>query len=115
MLSSSHRIAGIAVLALGVAAIGVPGGSPTPAQAATSVTLEYAPAAPPAPYAEPVPPPPGAVEQFVWVPGRWHWNGHQYVWTAGIWQPRPYLRANWVPGHWVRDHHRWLWVEGHWG
>ena len=69
-------------------------------------------AAPP-PQVEVVPPAPGPVTIWFWVPGAWEWRG-QWVWVGGRWAARPYAGAVWVHGGWGwRGHHR-VWVEGHW-
>jgi len=74
-----------------------------------------APREPPPLRAEVPPPPPRAPELVEWRPGRWHWDGREYVWVAGEWIERPHREARWVPGHW---NHRpdgfWVWVPGHW-
>jgi hypothetical protein len=69
--------------------------------------------APPPPQAEAVPPPPGG-PYVVWQPGRWRWNGVQYVWIPGHYARPPYARAVWVPGRWVLVRGRWIWRDGHW-
>jgi hypothetical protein len=66
--------------------------------------------APPQPRYEPMPDPRAGQ---VWVPGRWQWNGRDYVWRGGYWQvARPdYLYA---PGQWVQVDGGWRWREGDW-
>ncbi|NVM91467.1 YXWGXW repeat-containing protein [Variovorax sp. SG517] len=66
--------------------------------------------APPPPRYEPLPPPRGG---FVWVPGRWVWDGRAYAWHAGGWQP---ARAGYVyaPGRWIEDRGGWRWNDGDW-
>jgi hypothetical protein len=66
---------------------------------------------PPAPRMEPVPPPPR--ETLVWEPGRWHWDGRQYVWIGGHYVERVVGR-HWEPPHWTWDGRNWVWVGGHW-
>ncbi|WP_394822402.1 hypothetical protein [Pendulispora albinea] len=69
-----------------------------------------------------IPPPPDPVEvsgsapspRYVWVTGRYDWNGVEYVWIPGQWEPRPHERAVWVSGRWMRTRYGWVWVEGHW-
>lgn len=75
-----------------------------------------APHAPPPPRVEvPPPAPPGRAEVVFWVPGRWHWDGREYVWRAGHYEERPYRRAEWIPGHWAeRPNGSWVWVDGQW-
>ncbi|HWL87653.1 MAG TPA: hypothetical protein VNO21_17735 [Polyangiaceae bacterium] len=70
-----------------------------------------------------VPPPPDPVElegsapspSYVWVTGRYDWNGFEYVWIPGLWEPRPSARAVWISGRWEHMSRGWVWVEGHWG
>lgn len=49
----------------------------------------------------------------VWVPGRWQWNGRDYVWLGGRWQAarRDYTYA---PGQWVQADGGWRWRDGDW-
>lgn len=69
--------------------------------------------APPAPIAEPIPPPPAP--GYVWQPGYWAWNGVQYVWVPGRYVLAPFPGAIWIGGEWIRhDHHGWVWRPGHW-
>src|SRR5262245_4422376 len=65
-------------------------------------------------------PPPRRVVQappprmgYVWVQGRWEWQGGTWVWVDGYWQPS---RVNyvWLDGHWEARGGRWHWVEGRW-
>jgi hypothetical protein len=67
-----------------------------------TVPVPYAP--PPTPY-EVQPPAPGP--GFAWVPGRWQWNGAQYLWIAGQWTLPPAYGAAWVGPRWVPYTHRW--------
>jgi WXXGXW repeat (2 copies) len=75
-----------------------------------------APHAPPPPRVELAPPAPGGrAEAVFWVPGRWHWDGREWVWRAGHYEERPFRRAEWVAGHWAeRPNGSWVWVEGRW-
>jgi len=87
--------------------------SPLAANAQVSVNINVpglVMTAPPPPRYEPLPPPRGG---FVWVPGRWVWDGRAYAWRAGGWQPeRPgYVYA---PGRWIEDRGGWRWTEGDW-
>ena len=76
----------------------------------------YVPLEPPTPRREIIPIlPPDRAEIEIWQPGRWRWNGHEYVWVEGHYVARPRPRAVWVPGHWDRREHGWVFVEGHWG
>lgn len=55
--------------------------------------------APPAPRYEAPPAPRGG---FVWVPGRWAWNGHDYVWRPGRWA-KARAGYDYAPGRWIED------------
>jgi len=68
--------------------------------------------APPPPRAELQPPPPNA--RAAWDPGRWSWNGREYVWVSGHYIERPSVAMRWEPGHWVQQGGAWVWVEGSW-
>jgi len=69
-----------------------------------------------------IPPPPDPVEvegsapsaSYVWVTGRYDWNGVEYVWLPGQWEPRPKERAVWTSGRWAPTRRGWIWVDGHW-
>jgi hypothetical protein len=78
--------------------------------------IEIAPGAPPPLREEVVPPPPRPLEQVVWEPGHWRWEGrrHEWVWIAGHYIERPHRYAQWEPGHWVETPHGWRWDPGHW-
>ena len=103
-----------ALLLAGTVLVALPVAS-TPAQAQASVTLQLGPtAAPPPPRVERVPPPPRGPRHAVWVPGRWNWDGHNWVWVAGRYNYPPPGRAAWVPGHWDRRGGHYVWVDGHW-
>lgn len=87
--------------------------SPLAANAQVSVNINVpglVMTAPPPPRYEPLPPPRGG---FVWVPGRWAWDGRAYGWRPGGWQPE---RAGYAyaPGRWVEDRGGWRWTEGDW-
>ncbi|RZL61157.1 MAG: hypothetical protein EOP81_17890 [Variovorax sp.] len=57
--------------------------------------------------------PPPVRSGQVWIPGRWQWNGRDYVWAGGRWQTarRDYSYA---PGQWVQADGGWRWREGDW-
>jgi len=69
-----------------------------------------------------IPPPPDPAEveggapspSYVWVTGRYEWNGVEYVWLPGQWEERPFDRAVWVSGKWRRTQRGWVWIDGHW-
>ena len=50
---------------------------------------------------------------YVWVQGRWEWNGNTWAWVDGqhIQSRADYV---WVDGQWERRGARWHWVEGRW-
>ncbi|MBS79688.1 MULTISPECIES: YXWGXW repeat-containing protein [unclassified Variovorax] len=66
--------------------------------------------APPAPRYEAPPAPRGG---FVWVPGRWAWNGQDYAWRPGRWV-KARAGYDYAPGRWVEDRGGWRWSEGNW-
>jgi WXXGXW repeat (2 copies) len=70
---------------------------------------------PPPPRPEPPPPPPpGDPAIFVWQPGHWKWNGHDYAWHPGHYEKRPARAAVWVPAEWVERGGQWVYHPGHW-
>jgi hypothetical protein len=73
-------------------------------------------ARPPPPLrAEPPPPaPPGDPAIFVWQPGHWRWDGHEYQWHPGHYEKRPAGAASWVPAEWVERNGQWVYRPGHW-
>ena len=74
-----------------------------------------APRQPPAPRVEVIPPAPRPLDIVEWRPGRWHWDGREFVWVPGEWVEKPRREAHWVPGHWnERPNGTWVWVQGHW-
>ncbi len=86
-----------------------------PSQAAVLV----APAAPPLPQSETIPPLPAtATVTTYWQPGHWNWNGSNWVWVDGSYIQRmqqPTAIAVWVPGQWVmQSTGGYVWVAGHW-
>ena len=85
----------------------------TPELVVTDVVV----ARPPPPVrVERVPPPPsgGPAELFVWQPGHWHWDGHDYHWQRGHYERRPAREASWVPPEWVARDGQWVFKPGHW-
>ncbi len=79
-------------------------------------TVIVAPAAPPAPQVETIPPAPivsGQVEY--WQAGHWTWTSGGWMWTAGHYVIPPQTTATWVPGQWVtQPSGGYVWVDGHW-
>lgn len=75
-------------------------------------TVIIAPAAPPAPRVETVPPPPATIDS--WIPGHWTWTGANWAWTPGEYVARPAPQAAWVPGYWEQQPTGYVWVAGHW-
>src|SRR5688572_9578249 len=64
--------------------------------------------------------PPAAQEEryearagYVYVRGRWNWQGNQWVWAPGHWE-RERVGYMWEEGQWVRRGNSWHWVEGRW-
>jgi hypothetical protein len=62
----------------------------------------------------PPPPPPGDPAIFVWQPGHWRWDGHEYQWHPGHYEKRPAGAASWVPAEWVERSGQWVYRPGHW-
>jgi hypothetical protein len=69
-------------------------------------------AAPPAPYAEYIGPPP--VVGYVWINGYWNWVGSRHVWVGGHWTAPPQPGYRWVPHRWQQDGRGWRMHPGHW-
>lgn len=98
---------GVAAVAIGLAGCV----ASTPIEVEGRVT---APRPPPVARVEVVPAPPGPTSVFVWQPGRWHWNGGDYVWVSGRYVQRPAQYRQWVAGRWVDRRGFWEWQPGHW-
>ena len=67
---------------------------------------------PPKPRAEVVGVAPTA--DYVWVGGYYRWDGSDYFWVPGRWQPAPRPHAKWKPGYWRETKTGWYWVPGKW-
>ena len=89
-----------------------PGSSAVVTSAPAGTTVIVAPTAPPPPQTESPPPPPSPT--YVWDPGRWNWNGVQYVWRPGSYVEKPTVTATFVPGHWQQAPNGWVWADSHW-
>jgi hypothetical protein len=113
MFSCTHRTSHAIAGALLASAIVAASGAIVPASAAV-IGLELAAPPPPAPHVEAVPPAPGPLGIYAWIPGRWHWDGHRYGWAYGVWQRRAYGGAVWAPGFWDHHHDHWRWRDGRW-
>jgi hypothetical protein len=50
---------------------------------------------------------------YVWVRGRYDWQGGQWVWMPGHWE-RERSGYHWNDGRWERRDNSWHWVEGTW-
>lgn len=98
------------VMALAIA-LALAGGALFRPTNASAFALIIAPFAPPAVVVETASPAPGP--DFVWVGGRWDWQG-RWVWVHGYWARRPHPGARWVGGAWVVRGGGWVWVDGHW-
>ena len=68
---------------------------------------------PPADQQDVVPPAPGQLGQWWFIPGNWVWRG-QWVWTAGHWRPRPHSGDVWLVGKWVQKDNVYVWQRGRW-
>jgi len=51
---------------------------------------------------------------YVWVAGRWNWDGRGYAWMPGRWIVAERGYRSWRPGRWAHDRRGWYWIEGHW-
>jgi hypothetical protein len=51
---------------------------------------------------------------YVWQPGHWRWNGHEYAWHPGQYAERPAHVERWIAPHWDEHGGQWIFVEGHW-
>jgi WXXGXW repeat (2 copies) len=65
--------------------------------------------APPAPREERVEMRPG----YVWIQGRWDWQGGQWVWMDGRWEAQR-SGYQWQQGSWVQGDGGWRYNEGTW-
>ncbi|HEY1609986.1 MAG TPA: Tat pathway signal protein [Paraburkholderia sp.] len=74
---------------------------PRPANQPHPGVIERSPHRPPPIRTPPRPPRPRARRgmQYVWIEGRWRWNGRDY---------------DWVPGMWVAAEQGWYWRSGAW-
>jgi hypothetical protein len=64
------------------------------------------------------PPPPQYEEVqvrpgFVYMQGRWNWEGGRWVWMSGRYE-RERAGQMWAPGRWEARGGRHVWVEGEW-
>ena len=64
------------------------------------------------------PPPPRYEEVvvrpgFVWIQGRWNYEGGRWVWMNGRYE-RERAGYAWAPGRWEMRGNRHVWVEGEW-
>ena len=65
------------------------------------------------------PPPPRVVVMpaprpgFIWIEGRWSWNGGRYVWNDGYYE-RERVGQTWEQGRWERRGRGHVWVDGRW-
>jgi WXXGXW repeat (2 copies) len=97
-------------LILGAAPVGV---FVAPAQAQI-VDINAPVAPPPLPlYAQP--PIPGV--GYLWIPGRWAWDGTEYYWAPGYWEEPPYADLYWTPGYWAWNDadNGYIYNAGYWG
>lgn len=68
--------------------------------------------APPAPIVENQPAAPGP--NHTWVGGYWSWNGNQYGWTAGHWEPTPAAAQGWEAPQWEHEGQGYRFRPGRW-
>ena len=67
-------------------------------------------------YSQPPPPQEEAVEYrsgYVWIHGRWDYQGDQWVWVNGRWEQER-QGYQYSEGQWVQRGSSWHWVEGNW-
>jgi hypothetical protein len=69
-------------------------------------------------YVEEAPPPPRRVvvvqrPGYVWIEGRWAYNGGRWAWNDGYYQ-RARADHHWVDGRWERRGRGHVWVDGRW-
>ncbi|WP_243842611.1 YXWGXW repeat-containing protein [Paraburkholderia caballeronis] len=86
-----------------------PGNQPRPG------AVERSPRRPPPIRTPPRPPRPRGRRgtQYVWIEGRWHWNGHDFEWIPGAWVPAR-QGWRWRSGAWVRRGDTWQYSDGRW-
>lgn len=86
-----------------------PGNQPPPG------AVDRSPQRPPPIRTPPRPPRPRAPRgrQYVWVEGRWHWNGHSFDWVPGKWVLAD-QGWHWRSGAWVRHGNGWQYAPGRW-
>jgi hypothetical protein len=85
--------------------------APPPEPEVNYIELDYPTREPPAPQADPVPPPKSG---YIWVYGNWDWQkGVGWKWTAGHWERKKAKKA-WKAGYWELRGNRWFWVSGEW-
>ena len=77
------------------------------------VAERFVPGPPPPPRQEVIVAAPGPAARFVWDPGHWVWDGHEYRWAPGHWIARR-VGAHWVPAHWQQTPQGWRFIPGHW-
>lgn len=107
--SGLRKIAALVALGL-AAALSAP--APVLAADMGAAAVIGAPYAPPSPRSERRPRKPKW--NFVWVSGRWDWQGGKYVWVNGAWMAPPQGMHRWKPGKWEHQGKYWVWVEGEW-
>jgi len=111
LFSHLRKAALLSALVLGMA---MPGAASAPAFAVDMgvAVVIWAPYAPPSPRSERRPKKPKW--NFIWVSGRWDWQGGKYVWVNGAWMAPPQGMHRWKPGKWEHQSNYWVWVEGEW-
>ncbi len=67
---------------------------------------------PPPPIVERPGPLPGA--RYVWIPGYYRWNGHNYIWVRGRYAIPPRPGAVWIPSRYVHRPGGYVFIAGYW-
>jgi hypothetical protein len=97
------------MILLVTATLSATGASAARADVGFSVNVDVN-AAPPAPRYYSIP---AERPNYVWVQGAWAWDGYQWIWHDGYWQPAR-AESVWVDGAWVQAGPRWRWRAGYW-
>jgi hypothetical protein len=50
---------------------------------------------------------------YVWIQGHWGWNGGQWAWVPGWYEPERVGQV-WIDGSWGYNGGRYMWTNGYW-
>jgi hypothetical protein len=100
----------VCLLFLAVGSLAIP--SPSRAQVAVGISVQFGPPALPV-YEQP--PCPG--DGYIWTPGYWAWDrdDEDYYWVPGTWVEAPEVGFLWTPGYWGWENGAYFFHEGYWG